>query len=41
VGAPIVQDTRVGIVSFTGSAPTGKLVQKMVSERALLGKVCL
>jgi aldehyde dehydrogenase (NAD+) len=40
-GAPMVQDTRVGIVSFTGSAPTGKLVQKMVSERAVLGKVCL
>jgi acyl-CoA reductase-like NAD-dependent aldehyde dehydrogenase len=41
VGAPMVQDTRVGIVSFTGSAPTGKLVQKMVSERPVLGKVCL
>jgi aldehyde dehydrogenase (NAD+) len=41
VGAPLVQDSRVGIVSFTGSAPTGKLVQKMVSERAVLGKVCL
>ena len=41
VGAPLVHDTRVGIVSFTGSAPTGKLVQKMVSERAVLGKVCL
>ncbi len=41
VGAPMVQDNRVGIVSFTGSAPTGKLVQKLVSERAVLGKVCL
>lgn len=41
VGAPLVQDTRVGLVSFTGSAATGKLVQKMVSERAVLGKVCL
>lgn len=41
VGAPLVQDTRVGIVSFTGSAPTGKLIQKMVSEREVLGKVCL
>ena len=41
VGAPMVQDDRVGIVSFTGSAPTGKLVQRMVSERAVLGKVCL
>jgi aldehyde dehydrogenase (NAD+) len=41
VGAPLVQDSRVGVVSFTGSAPTGKLVQKMVSERPVLGKVCL
>ena len=41
VGAPLVQDIRVGVVSFTGSAPTGKLVQKMVSERPVLGKVCL
>ena len=41
VGAAMVQDDRVGIVSFTGSAPTGKLVQRMVSERAVLGKVCL
>ena len=41
VGAPLVQDTRVGIVSFTGSAPTGKLIQKMVSERPVLAKVCL
>ncbi len=41
VGAPLVQDSRVGVVSFTGSAPTGKLVQKMVSERSVLGKVCL
>lgn len=41
VGAPLVQDPRIGVVSFTGSAPTGKLVQKMVSERSVLGKVCL
>lgn len=41
VGAPMVQDTRVGVVSFTGSAPTGKLIQKMVSERPVLAKVCL
>lgn len=41
VGAPMVQDNRVGVVSFTGSAPTGKLVQRLVSERAVLGKVCL
>ena len=41
VGAPLVQDPRVGVVSFTGSAPTGKLIQKMVSERDVLAKVCL
>ena len=41
VGTPMVQDSRVGVVSFTGSAPTGKLVQRLVSERAVLGKVCL
>ena len=41
VGAPLVRDARVGIVSFTGSAPTGKLIQKMVSERPVLAKVCL
>ena len=41
VGTPMVQDNRVGVVSFTGSAPTGKLIQKTVSERAVLGKVCL
>ena len=31
-GAPLVQDHRVGVVSFTGSSATGKLIQKMVSE---------
>jgi alpha-ketoglutaric semialdehyde dehydrogenase len=41
VGAPLVNDPRVGLVSFTGSAPTGKLIQKMVSERSVLAKVCL
>jgi alpha-ketoglutaric semialdehyde dehydrogenase len=41
IGAPMVQDLRVGVVSFTGSAPTGKLIQKMVSERGVLAKVCL
>ncbi|MGQ0732072.1 MAG: aldehyde dehydrogenase family protein, partial [Acidobacteriota bacterium] len=41
VGAPLVQDARVGVVSFTGSAATGKLVQRMVSERPVLAKVCL
>ena len=41
VGAPLVEDPRVGIVSFTGSVPTGKLIQKTVSERPVLAKVCL
>ena len=40
-GVPLVQDSRVGVVSFTGSSATGKLIQKMVSERAVLAKVCL
>jgi aldehyde dehydrogenase (NAD+) len=40
-GAPLVQDHRVGVVSFTGSSATGKLIQKMVSERDVLAKVCL
>ncbi|MFA5908738.1 MAG: aldehyde dehydrogenase family protein [Vicinamibacterales bacterium] len=40
-GAPLVQDNRVGVVSFTGSSATGKLIQKTVSERAVLAKVCL
>jgi acyl-CoA reductase-like NAD-dependent aldehyde dehydrogenase len=40
-GAPLVQDHRVGVVSFTGSSATGKLIQKMVSERSVLAKVCL
>src|SRR5918993_1918119 len=31
-GAPLVQDHRVGVVSFTGSSATGKLIQKVVSE---------
>jgi aldehyde dehydrogenase (NAD+) len=41
VGVPLVQDSRVGVVSFTGSSATGKLIQKIVSERAVLAKVCL
>jgi acyl-CoA reductase-like NAD-dependent aldehyde dehydrogenase len=41
VGEPLVRDPRVGVISFTGSAPTGKLVQKMASERGVLAKVCL
>jgi aldehyde dehydrogenase (NAD+) len=40
-GAPLVQDDRVGVVSFTGSSATGKSIQKAVSERAVLAKVCL
>lgn len=40
-GAPLVQDHRVGVVSFTGSTATGKLIQRMVSDRAVLAKVCL
>jgi aldehyde dehydrogenase (NAD+) len=41
VGAALIEDPRVGLVSFTGSVPTGKLIQKTVSERAVLAKVCL
>jgi len=41
VGMPLVRDERVGIVSFTGSSATGKLIQKTVSERRVLAKVCL
>ena len=41
VGTPLVSDERVGVVSFTGSAATGKLIQKCVSERRVLAKVCL
>src|SRR5205085_10222900 len=41
VGMPLVRDERVGVVSFTGSAATGKLIQKAVSERRVLAKVCL
>ena len=40
-GTPLVQDSRVGVVSFTGSSATGKLIQRIVSERAVLAKVCL
>jgi aldehyde dehydrogenase (NAD+) len=41
VGMPLVRDERVGLISFTGSAATGKLIQKTVSERPVLAKVCL
>lgn len=41
VGPRLVQDERVGLVSFTGSAATGKQIQQMVSARPVLAKVCL
>jgi len=41
VGAPLVDDPRVGLVSFTGSVPTGKAIQQRVSARPILAKVCL
>jgi aldehyde dehydrogenase (NAD+) len=41
VGAPLVEDERIGLVSFTGSAPTGKRIQQAVSGRRILAKVCL
>jgi aldehyde dehydrogenase (NAD+) len=41
VGTPLVEDARVGLVSFTGSAPTGKRIQQAVSARPVLAKVCL
>ena len=31
VGTPLVEDDRVGLVSFTGSVPTGKRIQQTVS----------
>jgi len=39
--APLISDDRVGLVSFTGSVPTGKQIQQSVSGRAVLAKVCL
>src|SRR6266496_315757 len=41
VGAALVQHDRVGLVSFTGSAATGKTIQRNVSARRVLAKVCL
>jgi alpha-ketoglutaric semialdehyde dehydrogenase len=41
VGGPLVRDPRVGLVSFTGSVATGKAIQRTVSERPVLAKVCL
>src|SRR5581483_6622009 len=38
VGAPLVADDRVGVISFTGSVPTGKLIQQQVSGRRVLAK---
>ena len=40
-GTPLVEDDRVGLVSFTGSVPTGKRIQQAVSARPVLAKVCL
>ena len=41
VGTPLIEDDRVGLVSFTGSVPTGKRIQQTVSGRDVLAKVCL
>jgi acyl-CoA reductase-like NAD-dependent aldehyde dehydrogenase len=41
VGVPLIRDPRVGLISFTGSVPTGKAIQRTVSERPVLAKVCL
>jgi aldehyde dehydrogenase (NAD+) len=41
VGTPLIEDARVGLVSFTGSVPTGKRIQQAVSARPRLAKVCL
>ncbi|MCU1386385.1 MAG: aldehyde dehydrogenase [Acidobacteria bacterium] len=41
VGMPLVEDERVGLVSFTGSVSTGKRIQQTVSARPVLAKVCL
>jgi aldehyde dehydrogenase (NAD+) len=41
VGTALVDEPRVGLVSFTGSAPTGKAIQQRVSARPVLAKVCL
>src|SRR5262249_37190211 len=41
VGTALVDDSRVGLVSFTGSAAVGKAIQQRVSGRPILAKVCL
>lgn len=38
-GSPLVEDARVRLVSFTGSVPVGRWIQKTAGER--LAKVCL
>lgn len=38
-GAPLVEDERVDLVSFTGSVPVGKYIQRTAGAR--LAKVCL
>lgn len=38
-GAPLVEDERVRLVSFTGSVPVGRWIQRTAGER--LAKVCL
>jgi aldehyde dehydrogenase (NAD+) len=40
-GQALIQDPRIGLVSFTGSVPTGKAIQRIVSARPVLAKVCL
>ena len=41
VGAPLVQDIASASSASPGSSATGKLIQKTVSERPVLAKVCL
>ena len=38
-GAPLVEDARIQLVSFTGSVPVGRSIQRVAGER--LAKVCL
>jgi aldehyde dehydrogenase (NAD+) len=38
-GAPLVEDQRIRLVSFTGSVPVGRWIQRTAGER--LAKVCL
>jgi aldehyde dehydrogenase (NAD+) len=39
IGAPLVEDPRVRLVSFTGSVPVGRYIQRTAGDR--LAKVCL